>query len=439
MKITMKDLNFQNIEKYKKNYNKDKNNKIIENGIKNIGIEKFCLDRDIVNQNKKIFNIELPYNKVYNQEDSLLCWIYSGIGLIQDNIIKNLKAKECDLSVNYLSFVDKLEKSNTLYNKVIENDDFSLEEFKKVKFQLGIAEGGYFEYFKSLVNKYGIVPSEIMPEVKCNSKSWNFLVLYNEKIKKDVFKLLKLKKEKKLTTEQYNLKEKMLEENYNILAKCLGDLPIKFSYEYKDIEGNITKIEDITPLEFKERYLSLNLDNMVSIGSLAMFNKEYNKVYKKENIESIYDKEVMFLNLPINRLKELAIKQLQNELPVYIYCSMKKMRNFELGIMDSRLYNYDKVFNIEYLTKEEALSTRDIATEHAMLITGVHLENNKPIRWKVIDSYGTENHADGIYIMNDNYFDNFVLCTIIDKKYLNQKEQEAYKLEPIIIDESDPF
>ena len=111
----------------------------------------------------------------------------------------------------------------------------------------------------------------------------------------------------------------MLEENYNILAKCLGDLPNNFNYEYKDKEGNIKQIKNITPLEFKEKYLSINLDNMISVSSIKMFNKEFNKVYKKDNIESVYNKNVVFLNLPITRLKELAIKQLQNKIPVYIY------------------------------------------------------------------------------------------------------------------------
>lgn len=435
----MQDLTIENINNFKNNYLKDKNNKIIENGIKNIGIEKFCLDRDIVNKTSRLFNIELTHKKIYNQKDSCLCWIYTGIGLIEDNIAENLKVEECNLSANYLSFLDKLEKSNTLYNKIIENKDFDLEEFKKIKFQIGVTEGGYFEYFKNLINKYGIVPNDVMPEVKSTSKSWNLIVLYNEKVKKDIFKLIELKKTNKTIEEQYIQKEKMLEENYNILAKCLGDLPNNFNYEYKDKEGNIKQIKNITPLEFKEKYLSINLDNMISVSSIKMFNKEFNKVYKKDNIESVYNKNVVFLNLPITRLKELAIKQLQNKIPVYIYCSMKKMRNFELSIMDSKLYNFKEVFNIEPLTKEEALSTYDIGTDHAMLITGVHLEANKPVRWKIIDSYGTENHTDGTYVMNDNYFEDFVLCTIIDKSFLTNEEIKIYEQEPIIFDENDPF
>lgn len=46
----MQDLTIENINNFKNNYLKDKNNKIIENGIKNIGIEKFCLDRDILTE-----------------------------------------------------------------------------------------------------------------------------------------------------------------------------------------------------------------------------------------------------------------------------------------------------------------------------------------------------------------------------------------------------
>ena len=46
------------------------------------------------------------------------------------------------------------------------------------------------------------------------------------KLKKDVFKLIKLKKEK--CNNYDSIKEKMLRENYNLLEKCLGELPFTF-------------------------------------------------------------------------------------------------------------------------------------------------------------------------------------------------------------------
>ena len=62
----------------------------------------------------------------------------------------------------------------------------------------------------------------------------------------------------------------------------------------------------------------------------------------------------------------------------------------------------------------------DIDYQHVMLITGVHIENDKIVRWKIEDSYGDKVHKDGYYIMNDNFFDDFVIEVMIDKKYLSK-------------------
>ena len=50
------------------------------------------------------------------------------------------------------------------------------------------------------------------------------------KLKKDVFKLIKLKKEKCNNFD--SIKEKMLRENYNLLEKCLENYLLLLTREY---------------------------------------------------------------------------------------------------------------------------------------------------------------------------------------------------------------
>ena len=125
----MKDIDYKQIQKFYNEYNNDKNNKIVENAMKKIGMESFCLNTDIINRTPNVFNIELPNTKIYDQEDSWLCWLYAGINFIESNIANNLNILPTDinLSVNYLSFFDKLEKANTFYNRIIEKDNFDLK------------------------------------------------------------------------------------------------------------------------------------------------------------------------------------------------------------------------------------------------------------------------------------------------------------------------
>ena len=170
----MKDIDYKQIQKFYNEYNNDKNNKIVENAMKKIGMESFCLNTDIINRTPNVFNIELPNTKIYDQEDSWLCWLYAGINFIESNVATNLNILPTDinLSVNYLSFFDKLEKANTFYNRIIEKDNFDLKtEVNKYYIEDAFYEGGRFTFFKELVNKYGIVPEDVMPKTFDSKKS----------------------------------------------------------------------------------------------------------------------------------------------------------------------------------------------------------------------------------------------------------------------------
>ena len=108
-----KNINLDNIKKFDEVYKSDSNNKIIENAIKNVGINKFCLNNDVINKTYNVFNIELPKSKIYDQVDSERCWIHAGVNLIKNNVAKNLNIEESAyaLSVNFLAFLDLNPKS----------------------------------------------------------------------------------------------------------------------------------------------------------------------------------------------------------------------------------------------------------------------------------------------------------------------------------------
>lgn len=71
-------ISLEQIKEFSKIYNADKTNKIIENAITKNGLENTCINRDIIIENKPIFNIELPESKRYHQKDSWRCWIFAG-------------------------------------------------------------------------------------------------------------------------------------------------------------------------------------------------------------------------------------------------------------------------------------------------------------------------------------------------------------------------
>lgn len=436
-------ISLEQLENFRKVYNSEKTNKIIENAITNNGLENACINRDIIIENQPIFNVELPESKRYDQKDSWKCWIFGGLNLIKYNIAKNLdmNVMDLELSSNHISFYDKLEKSNNVYENVInlENTEFDyLCKNEVLKFC--VSEGGYWDMFVSIVNKYGIIPYSYNFYAVESTAVQRVEYLYTEKIKKDVLKLIELKKSKVDINSLRKEKDKFLQENYTLLCKIYGEPLTKFDFEYKDKDGNYKRIKNLTPIEFKNKFLDLKLENFVTIGNTPMYNKEYYKIYQKKYLGNIYEKSyVKYLNLPIEDLKELTIKQLKDNIPVYMGAHILKFRDKKSGVLDIRLYNYEDTLKMKRLSKEESLNLYDISMHHIMSFTGVNLVDDKPQRWKVEDSYGDKEKVNGYYIMNDNFFDEFVLSVVIDKKYLSENQLKLLDQKPIEFAVEEPF
>lgn len=438
-----KQISLEQISKFSKDYNNDKTNKMIENSIIKNGLENTCIDRQIIMENPPIFNIELPETKRYDQKDSYKCWIYAGINVIKHNIAENLNIDimNLELSNNYIAFFDKLEKSNNAYENIIELENTDLDYIHKEKIvEFCVSEGGYWEWFVAIINKYGIVPIHFMPDSVESTNYEKVTGIFTEKVKKDISYLLKLKNNNENIGKLREIKERFLQENYNLLSKILGEPKFNFNYEYKDKNHNYVIYKNMTPIDFKNKFLTLDLSNFVSIGNLPMYNKQYYRMYSKKYLGNVYQNSyAQFLNLPIEDLKDLTIKQLNDGIPVWMGAHIMKFRDKKSGILDVRLYNYKDTLDFKPLTKEEALDLHDIEMHHAMTFCGVHLVDNKPIRWKIEDSYGDKEKINGYYIMNDNFFNEFVLNVIIDRKYLSKEQIKFLEQNPVDIEIGEPF
>lgn len=436
-------ISLEQISEFSKKYSEDINNKIIENSITKNGLENTCIDRKIIIENQPIFNIELPESKRYNQKNSYKCWIYAGINMIKYNMAKNLNIDimNLELSNTYIAFFDKLEKSNNAYENIINLENTDLDYIHKEKMiKYCVSEGGYWQWFVSIINKYGIVPINYMLDSIESSNYEKISDILDEKVKKDIVYLLKLKNNKESIEKLREQKLCFLQENYILLSKVLGEPNFKFNFEYKDKNNQHIIVKDITPIEFKNKFLTLDLQSFVSIGNLPMYNKQFYKLYSKKYSGNIYKNSyATFLNLPIEDLKELAIKQLKDNIPVWMACHITKFRDIKSGVLDTRLYDYKYTLNFNALTKEEALNLHNIDLQHAMTFCGVHLLDNEPVRWKIEDSYGDKEKVNGYYIMNDNFFDEFVLNVIIDKKYLSENQLKLFEQNPIEFEIEEPF
>lgn len=403
------------------------------------GMNAFCINNGIIEENDRTFNIELSETKRMNQKESLRCWIYSGLNFIKRDVAKNLNIDvlEFELSPTFIAFYDRLEKANSFYNCVI-HKKLDYQKINKDKlFNEPDTEKGRFELFRAIVNKYGIIPYNAMKDTKDSLKSENFNLVFNEKIKKDCIELMNCKEN---GNDCCKLKEELLYEDYEFLCKIMGQPPEKFDFSYTNLKNEKIMLNNITPLQFKEKFVSVDLNDYVSISNIEKHDRKFYKKYRKKKHGNIYRKSyIEYINLPVQRLKELASNQLKNGEPVIFDAEIIKFRDKTSGVLDTRLYDYNKFLPFKELSKIESLNFKDIFARHLMTFTGVQIEKNKTIRWKVEDSYGDEEKYNGYYIMNDNWFDKFVITVVINKKYLNNKELEIYNSKPIIVDNYDGF
>lgn len=385
---------------------------------------------------RNMFSIDLKTLPASDQKMSGRCWIFAGCNVIREKIAKKYNIEEFELSQNYIAFYDKLEKCNYLLESIIslkdkEKDDRTLDNLLTV----GIQDGGQWDLFVNIVNKYGLVPKNAFPETFQSSNTAGIDNLLNKYIRKFAFEI-------RNSNEDVNSKKEMFIDNiYKILCSCFGVPPKTFSFEYVDKDKKYNIIKDLTPMSFYKDIVQMDLNEYVSIINSPTDDKPFNKAYTVDYIGNVIEgNEILYLNLEINRLKELTISQLKDGEPVWFGSDCVKSGDADDGIWDDASFDIDTLFQIDSsMTKGAMLDTRESAMNHAMVITGVNLENEKPTKWKIENSWGDKKANKGYHVATDSWFTKFVYQVVVNKKYLTEEERNVLNTEKIRLRPWDPM
>ncbi len=126
--------------------------------------------------------------------------------------------------------------------------------------------------------------------------------------------------------------------------------------------------------------------------------------------------------------------------PVWFGCDVGQMMERKLGIWDRELFDYEALYGTEFgLDKAQRLEYHQSAMTHAMLFTGVDVAADRSRRWRVENSWGDENGKKGFFVMNDSWFDEYVLEISARKDRLPTELQAAIAQEPIVLPAWDPM
>ena len=376
------------------------------------------------------FSIEIETGKPADQKQSGRCWMFSALNTMRHPLQKEYKLKDFELSQNYTNFWDKFEKSNWFFENVISSADKPLGD-RKVAFLFTTPQqdGGQWDMLCGIIEKYGIVPKSVYPETANATNSSALNDTLNTLLRKDGLELRQMVNDGKSDDEIQARKNEMLNDVYRILAISLGVPPKKFNFEYRDDDKNYHIDKDLTPKEFYKKYVDLDLENHISTINAPTEDKPFHKVFSVEYLGNIEGgRQVRHLNLPVDEMKDLIIKQLKDGEVVWFGSNVVKDSDRQAGLLDTNLYRRDQLFDTDFtMTKAQMLDSGESMMDHAMVITGVDIVDGKPTKWKIENSWGVKPGFKGYFVMSDSWFDNFVYQAVINKKYLPEDLKKAYE------------
>ena len=387
------------------------------------------------------FSIDIPTMAVTAQKASGRCWLFAALNLLREIIAKEKNIEFFELSQSYAAFWDKFERVNYFYESIISTANREADD-RTVAYvlQTGVQDGGQWDMFVNIVKKYGVVPKDAMPETKQSSATGELTKLINEKIRGDAAVLRDLIASGASAEAVAAKKNEMLNQIYGFLCTCYGEPPASFDFEYvdKDKEYHIEK--GYTPASFCEKYIGSRLDDYISIIHAPTKDKPYNALYTVDLLGNVVEGGIVrYLNLPMEEFKALVLNQLKDGEIVWFGSDVGFFGSRDRGIWDDASFDYQYVtgFPAE-TTKEQRLDYRISAMNHAMVLTGVNLDDGKPNRWKIENSWGDEKGDKGYYVCSDTWFDKYVFQAVVHKKYLGEKAA-ILESEPTVLKPWDPM
>jgi len=415
----------------------------MENAISHNGLLTSLEKRSSAVENTPVFSLDLTKDKVSDQKASGRCWMFAALNTFRHKMIAGFQLEDFELSQAHTFFWDKYEKSNWFLEQMLATADQELTS-RKVKFLLDTPQqdGGQWDMVVSLFEKYGVVPKSVYPESISSGNSRELNQILNKLLRQDAQILRELVAAGANLAELQAKKEELLQEVFNFLAMNLGLPPRQFDFSYRDKDNNFHSESGLTPQAFFKKYVDLKLDDYVSIINAPTADKPYGQSYTVEMLGNVVgSKPVRYLNVEMDRLKELAIAQMQAGETVWFGSDVGQSSNRKAGIMADGMYDFTSSMDIQ-LTQDKAgrLDYSESLMTHAMVLTGVDLdENGKAKKWKVENSWGEKVGNKGYFVASDSWMDEYTYQIVVRKEFLTEAELAAYEAEPIVLAPWDPM
>ncbi len=485
------DLSPEFIAGLQKQFDAQPRNRLAQNAVTQTAADDVALNRSVVTSIDHTFSHLLDDWAVTHQKKSGRCWMFAGLNLFRVGAMKKMNLKDFEFSQNYTLFWDKFERANYFLEAMIETADRDVDD-RTVACLLDrpLEDGGQWNMFVNIIRKHGIVPKAAMPETQSSSDTMRMNSLLLHKLREGAKTLRELRARGGAPMEAVrSAKNEILAAIHRILSIHLGNPPTKFDWQWNDKDKTFNRDGEMTPQEFARKYIvrmrpevrdqksevseqksrpqrsdqnltsdlrpltsdfePMDLDDYVCLVHDPRPTSPVNRTFTVEylgNVVGAGAHRVLYLNVDINVMKDIAMKTIMDGEPVWFGCDVGKQMRRDLGLWDANLFDYNTLYDTTFgLSKAERLQFHQTLMTHAMLFTGVDIVGPAGVggrarRWRVENSWGEENSGrKGFFVMNDSWFDEHMFEIAANRNRLSPELQKALEQEPIVLPAWDPM
>lgn len=431
----------------RQSYKESPADRALRNAICNNDIQKLALNSENMATMDTYFSVKVNSKGITNQKSSGRCWLFTGLNVMRAKAIAKYNMGAFEFSQAYSFFYDQLEKSNLFLQGVIDTREKPMDD-KMVDwlFHNPLNDGGTFAGVADVVSKYGLVPKDVMPETNSSDNTSRMAGLISLKLREFGMQLREEAGKGTKVAALIQKKNEMLKTVYSMLARNMGVPPTSFTWTRYNADGKAVETEKYTPQSFFKKYGDEGLvSNFVMIMNDP--TREYNKCYEIDFDRNCYDgHNWLYVNLPMDKIKEMAIASLKDSTMMYFSCDVSKFLNSERGLLDIKNYDYASLMGTTFnMNKKQRIQSFASGSSHAMTLMAVDLKDGKPVKWMVENSWGPTNGYQGHLIMTDEWFNEYMFRLVVEKKYvpadvlsiLNQKPIKLPAWDPMFAAESD--
>ena len=416
---------------------------LARNAATQVGIEAASLNREKIQHTSTAVSHRLDDWKATSQKKSGRCWLFSSLNFLRSRARESLGIKNFEFSQSYVFFWDKFERANWFLTDIIATSDEPVDG-RLVQFLLGdvLGDGGQWDMAVSVYMKYGFVPKEVMPESEASTNSRPMNARLRAVLHIGALRLREAIAAGASAEEVDTQRRKILADVWKILVVCLGEPPVRFNWQWRDDEGNFHRDGEITPHEFYERHVGVDLSEYICLVDDPRPENPKGSMETVEHLGNVVGgRPIRYLNAPVEEIKRIAAAQIAAGEAVWFGADVSQPYDRGLGFFVTGIHDYDGLFDVDFSsTKLERVRSGESAMDHAMLFTGVDLdEAGQPRAWRVENSWGDEPGDSGFFTMDDQWFTDNVFEVVVPKSALPEDLAAAVDSEPIVLPAWDPM